>query len=372
MSSQKQHVVPRFYLRHFSPDGKQLNVYNLQRNKTILGASLKGQCYRRGVYGDTPDVEKALAKHETILAPIVAAIVNTTALPSRLVDYFYLLQFVSSLHLRPGAAIDEMNTSLDMLVKDLMSRTSPYTKEDLDLVRVRANNAGPMLASQIHRAGRALLDLKPALVMAPDKTEWITSDHPLIAYNTYTEELPETQPGHGFMTIGLQLFLPLSPRVLLLLFDGTIYRQRDANTLQTATPADTNALNLLQAAYAQENLYFLSDGLTPFLELRRRATDARAKRSAFVSQFTRADQALEEDGTRSEVMRWGTVMPNLHLRLSFLSPRKTAARVPLTDRFGYRPQPPDPDEPPEDPRVSELAGRRYALRTTTHRKLLDS
>lgn len=370
MSSPKQHVVPQFYLRHFSVDGRQLNVYSLLHHRTTLGASLKGQCYRRGVYGKTPELETALGKHENILAPIVAAIGNTHTLPSRLKDYFYLLQFVGSLHLRPAAALDEMNTAIDMLVKDLASRTTPYTKKELDLVRVHVN-AGPMLAGQIHRAGRALIDLTPALVIAPDGSEWITSDHPLIAYNTYTEELPETQPGHDLMTIGLQLFLPLSPRILLVLFDDTIYRCRDAKNLVTATPADIDALNLLQAVYAQENLYFLSDGLTPFLDLCRRAKEARAKRSAFLSRFARADQALEKGGTRSEILHWGTVMPNLHLRLSFLRLRKAAENVPLKDRFGYRPQPPDPDEPPEDPRLDDLAGRRYAPGTTIHRKLLD-
>lgn len=370
MSSDKQHIVPRFYFRPFSADGRRLNLYNLQRNKKIIGASLKGQCYRRGVYG-TPEFEKILAKHEDRLAPVIATITDTAALPSVLQDYFLLLQFVASLHLRPAAALEEMNAGIDLLLKDIFSRTGPYTRKELDLVQIRVN-AGPMLAANIHRAGRALLDVTPVLVAAPKGTEWITSDHPLVAYNTYTEELPEDQPGHGLVTRGIQLFLPLSPSLLLVLYDEAIYRPRQQGDLLAATPQDLDSLNYLQAVYAQENLYFLTGSRSDFLALHRRARGARTKRRAFVSRYGRADQELEEDGRRSEIMHSGTTMPNLRLRLDFLSLRKSAARTPLDQRFGYRSQPPDPDEDMEAHRNADrLVGRRYAHLHATYRDLLD-
>jgi Protein of unknown function (DUF4238) len=370
MPSDKQHIVPRFYFRPFSADGRRLNLYNLQRNKKIVGAPLKGQCYRRGVY-ETPEFEKILSRHEARLAPVVARITATAALPSDLQDYFLLLQLVASLHLRPAAALEEMNAGIDLLLKDIFSRTGPYTRKELDLVQIKVN-AGPMLAANVHRAGRALLDLTPVLVKAPDGTEWITSDHPLIAYNTYTEELPENQPGHGLVTRGIQLFLPLSPRLLCVLYDDAIYRPREQGDLLATTHQDVDSMNFLQAAYAQENLYFLNDSESDFLALHRRARDARTKRRAFVSRYARADQELEEDGTRSEIMHSGTTMPNLHLRLGFLSLRKSAARTPRDKRFGYRPQPPDPDEDMEAHRNADrLVGRRYALLHATHRNLLD-
>lgn len=370
MSSDKQHIVPRFYFRPFSADGRRLNLYNLQRNKKIIGASLKGQCYRRGVYG-TPEFEKILAKHEDRLAPVIATITATAALPSVLQDYFLLLQFVASLHLRPAAALEEMNAGIDLLIKDIFSRTGPYTRKELDLVQIRAN-AGPILAANVHRAGRALLDLTPVLVKAPAGAEWITSDHPLIAYNTYTEDLPESQPGHGLVTRGVQLFLPLSPNLLLVLYDDAIYRQRERGDLLTSSLEDVASMNFLQVVYAQENLYFLTDGQTDLLALHRRARRPRTKRRAFVSRYARADQVLEEDGTRSEIMHSGTTMPNLHLRLGFLSLRKNAARTPLDRRFGHRPQPPDPDEDLEAHRTADrLVGRRYALEHATHRDLLS-
>lgn len=48
---QRQHYVPKFYLKWFSSNERQINLYNWKSGKTIFNASLKEQCYRDYFYG---------------------------------------------------------------------------------------------------------------------------------------------------------------------------------------------------------------------------------------------------------------------------------------------------------------------------------
>jgi hypothetical protein len=376
--SDKQHVVPRFYLRRFSADGKQLNVYNLKRNKSFPGASLKGQCYGRNVYGEGPALEKLLAQMEGDFARVTGAIVETNALPLNLPDHFHLLHFLASQHVRPMGAIDEMNASLDLQMKYILKKQgmSKYSDEEMDLVRINLTNPGAALISAMPKCARAMLDLGMILVIPPASREFITSDHPFILYNTYCEIPPVTRlGGNGVVCIGAQLFMPLSPRLLLALYDGKIYTTRDQGELHTATERDVDTINFLQAVFAKENLYYLTDGLTPLLDLSRRARPFRGERKVKLQVFTETPETHEENGRHSDLVFWQTTMPNLKLSLDLLRVRKAAALVTNEERHRERPIPPEPEEAEKmwkaNRAADRLMGKRFVPVGTKTRALVD-
>lgn len=60
--NKNHHYVPRFYLRHFTPNEKCIDLFNLQTQKLILKAPIKGQCCRDYFYGKNKDHEKSLGQ----------------------------------------------------------------------------------------------------------------------------------------------------------------------------------------------------------------------------------------------------------------------------------------------------------------------
>jgi len=49
--NKKQHYVPKFYLKRFTPNERLINLYNLKSRRNIIGASLSSQCYKDYMYG---------------------------------------------------------------------------------------------------------------------------------------------------------------------------------------------------------------------------------------------------------------------------------------------------------------------------------
>lgn len=376
--SDKQHVVPKFYLRRFSANGKQLNVYNLKRSCLIVGASLRDQCYGRNVYGNGPEIEKdLLSRLEAEFARVTTQIITTSALPNSLADHVQLLRFLASQHVRPQGAIDEINAELDLLMKYLIKKTTDrFSDEDLSRVRLQVTNPGTVLLGALPKCVRGMLDLGMTLVVPAASREFVTSDRPLILYNTYAEVPPTGRmAGNGVASIGAQFFLPLSPRLLLVLYDGKIYATRQQGELHTATERDVDTINGLQAVFASENLYYLAESAASLLDLSRRARPFRGLRKAQLRTFSETPETREKGGRYSDLVFWQTTMPNLHLSLDLMRVRKAAARVPNEERHGIRDVPLDPEEAEADRQANRAAdrllGKRFASTGVKTRLLVE-
>lgn len=137
----------------------------------------------------------------------------------------------------------------------------------------------------------------------------------------------------GWDCRGLQAFVPLSPRVLLMLYDLETYRvdgdrgTKHVTTLQNVR--DVHGLNSLQALNAHENLYFLS---APTPEMEAFFHQMREKREKGRSAFVVTKPTKRADGTASQLLH--TFEPLLPIRLapSFIKVRQSAKSVPLYQR----------------------------------------
>jgi len=67
----------------------------------------------------------------------------------------------------------------------------------------------------------AIADLQCHLAISPDGA-FITSDNPAFKYNQYCEDI-DYQGITGALCRGFQIFLPLAPRLCLLLYDRAVY-----------------------------------------------------------------------------------------------------------------------------------------------------
>lgn len=350
----RQHVVSQFYLRHFSANGRQLHVYYLKRNKRIPGASLRDQCYRRDIYPDA--TEAALRDFEGDVAGLFRNVIASKALPPDGPSRSRLFLFLASQMVRTSAALREFETMTDVQLKRLVQQASGMTDDELTRTRPATSDSALILLSLAPKLAEHLSDLQLVLVEPEADREFITSDDPVIRYNTYTEQVRGASAARGVACIGLQVFVPLCPRLLLIGFDPAVYAASGHGLLK-ATSADVDVLNRLQAVYAMQNLYYLTPEKEDLLNLCRDARRHRAERRASLATYT------EQGGDEGELLVYNSLTPNLGLRFSMLRVRKAADRVPLPDRFGRR----------IDARRGQatLAGKRFLLAKRETSSLAD-
>jgi hypothetical protein len=100
-------------------------------------------------------------------------------------------------------------------------------------------------------------DLDVRLIVNETPTRFFTSDNPVIKYNQYCEGV-QGLTTTGMLSQGLQLFLPVSAKHLIILYDKNAYAVRGHGNpvITTKCSGDVEALNLLQAINADEILLF--------------------------------------------------------------------------------------------------------------------
>ena len=71
--AKRQHYVSQFYLKNFSIhlNRKSIGIFNVQREKYIPQASLRGQAYQDYFYGKDGSTENALSSIEKAASRIV-------------------------------------------------------------------------------------------------------------------------------------------------------------------------------------------------------------------------------------------------------------------------------------------------------------
>jgi hypothetical protein len=360
MSNRKHHFVPQFYLRAFNSAPKRINIYNLTQGREIEGASLRDQCYKHRFYGKTDDLEKHLAYMEGMIAPVLQAIQRDIDLPkpgSEARDL--IVVFVALQLLRTSIAAEKINAQTDKMMKQVYRDDPRLAGVDLDAVKVGFKDAVLISLNGLIHMIYALRDLKTHLICADDTQFFLTSDNPIFKYNKYCEGARGTGTTGAAMR-GFQVFVPLSPKVLLMLYDSTVYKvgQPQSDISYRVSNEDIAALNILQVVNAERNLFF-SDwrDLSYIRKLVQKGTRFRNKDLVQVEEFVEVGNA-----ETSSLIHSYEPMVNLQLNLSFLSIKRNARRVPLYERTqDMRVEVPLPEYP--NPRLQERsAGTRVFRR----------
>lgn len=314
--NKKHHYVPKFYLRSFSESGNAINLYNLSSRRAIEGASIKGQCYRNYMYGKNSGLEQSLAAAETDFAEILQRIRRTELIPPPMtVDHELLVLFVILQHVRTASGADMVDEFLDGFAKQILRHDKTIPPGALDRVRIGHSDPGLTAVSWLLPRFRLAMDLHYKLVVAGDCGEFITSDHPVVLYNQFMS-FRNGVSSTGLACKGLQIFLPISPRHLLIFYDSAVYTLgRQSQWIHLAEdPRDIEQLNLLQVANSRENLYYRSMPITSLESVVRRGVGHRRRAFTHIA-------SIPEPGSshrRSELIVGRREDLNCSLELSFL------------------------------------------------------
>lgn len=249
-----QHYVPKVYLRNFSDaaHGKTICLHNIVSGRNVRGAPIKSQCARNYLYG-TDDLEHLLGDVESKYADWVGrGILATPPIVTPYVDDFLRL-FASIQYMRTAAQIARMQAMMALMTE--LSNLPPghelsalSDSSETDVARQNVSHAIEMR--------NAINDLAACLIYNRTEVPFITCDTPVVVTNRlFCQRRNETNFGVG--NAGAILYLPLSPRIALLLYDSNVYSIDKVNRVWVNAVNDNDILkfNCLIFAHAKQNLY---------------------------------------------------------------------------------------------------------------------
>jgi hypothetical protein len=339
VARKSQHFVPRFLLERFATPGtreRAISAFDLDRVICRDGVSIAGQCARSFFYGRDGKMEDALSDLEGAAAEAVRQLIKVgpDRPPFRPEDAVTLLVFIAAQHGRTPAALAEQEARYRGLVDQVVAEKIKDPEERARGVEylVRRDISATKSTQTMVQLGSALADLADLLVINNSALEFATSDIAVVLHNHWAAPVQ----GVGVLGLacsGLQVFLPLSPRHLLVKYDPAIYSP-PRSVVRVGAIGSIRAVNQLQCAYAERHVYFSGDAATrdSLAELQR--STPRALRSKNV----RVEKLKRIDGPEQLVFAYEE-QARIDLRLPWLPIRKSMASVPVQQRtHAWRPR----------------------------------
>jgi hypothetical protein len=252
----RQHYVPRCYLKPFSLDraGAAINLYNIPRLQAARTAPVKGQCARDYLYGEDLRLERALQEIEGEYARILRAVEQGTQTQ---VDLAVLRGFAYLQYSRTDMAMRRRRMAMEGM-HDAIFEGRQVRREEID-VSDRTMMRDSMKTYLETR--EYVEDLKVCIVKNETGVDFVTSDDPSVFTSRYYVQRRGDNK-FGLSSSGALFFLPLTPRLLLLCYDGLVYTIPDKNGAYViiTDQDDVFALNELQYLKAVSNIYFSNWG----------------------------------------------------------------------------------------------------------------
>ncbi|GAB4212574.1 MAG: hypothetical protein OHK0012_07050 [Synechococcales cyanobacterium] len=267
--TKNQHYVPQCLLKFFSWEDKKdrkTNVFDIPRNTFRYSQNIKNICSQNYFYDTDNRVEKILSeKIESPTEPLICSIVrhDTTVLDSTKNRIQFLI-FVATLLSRTPKAMDNLDSLIQTNIRSVsreLLRLNGMDSRNADEVRLEINDEAPLislLTLQGYYASMLLTDLNFNLAINKTDLDFFISDHPVFMYNWLYKDL--NHPGvTGLGARGLQIFLPLSPKLILCLYDPVVYKYgAKGSSLTSINQAnDVEILNSFQAINSKSFVVFL-------------------------------------------------------------------------------------------------------------------
>ncbi len=258
-SNKNQHFVPQCYLKNFATDKSKAAIclYNLDRKKLIKNAPIKNQCSKNYFYGEDLVLEKALQPIEGQFSEMIRTIEKPgyilTEEDKVFFKEFWLLQYIRT---------EEFSKSI--------AKSTEKDVETLFSIDIKMNIKEVVRKSMylLEKNRHLVDDLKFCILENNTKTDFITSDNPAILTNRWHFLNKEAQfRSFGLQSAGSLFILPLSPKLLMLAYDGDVYSiSNTKGWVQIKNKFDVNAFNYFQFLNCEANIYVRSPDTLHYLE----------------------------------------------------------------------------------------------------------
>lgn len=321
--NKNQHYVPGFYLKRFSPDDekKLIGIWNVSRERKLVGASLKDQCSRDYFYGKDLILEKTFGNLETLTAKLLRNTDETYTLPPQCSEEHCLLlmhlatQWTRTKYMRD--AMDEMSDKFMANLHRIDEQEGERYQDEFDLHVGNPVHLSIQIAAETFPL---ILDLDYKILVNRTECEFVTSDNPVVFYNQLFS-FDESKSNTGLTVKGLQIFFPIDPEKALLFYDAGVYSvgRRNQQIVDVLNPQDVDQVNTLQMSNCQNNVYF-RDTSFDYEPLHRRACQFRRRSMTRLDVF----QSKDTESRSEELVAMSLSDVKTNLSLSFVQITKGA------------------------------------------------
>ncbi|WP_158743947.1 DUF4238 domain-containing protein [Acidisphaera sp. L21] len=260
-----QHFVPKFLMRHFSPDveEKTIGMFNIRKGKTLdCPVGLSGQCQKPYFYGQDLVMENILSEFEGTISALFKAIIQGRRAPAYGTRaHFDLLTFIALQASRTEARSVHTNEMADKVARAMMERTAPELLAYIDRLgfRIGMESAPAYNVRMGMMLSPILIDLNIKLLASPVGTAFLLSDNPVLEFNSHFRE-SNSPFTHGMSSIGLQIALPINPGLCLVMYDSSVYKLgKNKEPTVAITAQDVRQLNIAFYLNALNNMYFKTE-----------------------------------------------------------------------------------------------------------------
>ena len=317
----RQHYVPQFLLRNFSHDGQSIQMFVLKSGHSVKNASIKGQCYEDYYYGRDASIEEGFAIMEAKTTKLFEKLRENTPYKLTPTEKYSILLFVNYLRHRTPHAAEEACETADGLAKAMLKEFAASKKISLDKYVIEPKNPQFHNILSAVKTAPILGDLKIKLLNVENANELILSDHPVVFYNTFTENHPlfrDYPASTGMASIGLMIFLPLSPKACLMLYDPDTYSINACdrkNVLMTSD--DVVQLNKLQILNSSKCIYY-ADQTKIGLNLEEEMATFQKMRGEMNWKISEEELCVGENTTKSSVITMRGKDTRIGAKFSFI------------------------------------------------------
>jgi hypothetical protein len=256
-----QHFVPQFYFRMFTGDDRRVHLLLKKDRRIVLHAPIKGQCARHRFH--SPEIERQFSelegRHSAALRQWrdLAPSPPIRLLPDQLAGLWEAVLFQRA---RTQLELEKTAPAHEALVLEMFKEHVRHATgiENRELLLQQMEQGDITIKGNPQRlAALAICSAMQSAVLISDldvhvlhnRTDYsfLFGDSPVVFYNTLYRNVTD-RGVLGYQTPGLQIFLPLDSRTLIMLLDAKAYRgrYRDSLNVDVDSRCDVSQLNALQ------------------------------------------------------------------------------------------------------------------------------
>lgn len=221
----RQHYVPKFYLRNFSPNNKSIGLYRFIEGKIIERASIKDSFWKEYFYGEDGSVENKLAEYERKWSNIISSVIEREQLPDNEKELVLLRFFMLITSARTWKRGNQINKEVAVLIKKLLEVEEPtiFNTSIAEGLSIRMANPSLLFINSAQEILPSMIDLEMDVLINKSAINYITSDNPTVFCNQLFLEKSLTR-GYGWGEHGIQFIVPISPKIAICMYDSKVYK----------------------------------------------------------------------------------------------------------------------------------------------------
>lgn len=299
--NRRQHYVPKMLLKNFSYNEKQIRTFvinAIEGKEEKACDSIRNACSKDFFYGKGKKIEKeVLGKIEGKMGKELFKIIENESNFSKK----NIIEFIGYQILRTKHVLEKNKEDSEKFRKYYEEKTGKKVKEE-DMTKID----GEYLLRDIETFISYISDLEICILKNETQKDFFISDNPVIVYNPYLKSFDR-----GMLEDGILIFLPISPKLIILLYDKTTYKElKEYEFLNNIN--DIENLNILQYLVAKNTLHYLNE------ETKKEIEEYKKKYKKNVNQSVIINDAFHRRKTRNYIELDFTFIEITEIKKKFL------------------------------------------------------